>query len=228
MSAKTCIFCHSDRDVSMVKYRDGVSYPVCAQCQRTLPRCSECGNPTDQKPYRDGRTLCAVCKATGIFTPDQAQKVQLEVQGFVRNLLGFSDSPPMQVVDKDELQTKFSEGGRSMDVAGFYRPYNPEMVYILSGKQALEDGAVLAHEYTHAWQSRNCPPQDRALTEGFASWVEYQYYTAHGAPGEAARLTRKRDPDYGASLVSLLAREQRMGRAAFLAWVRKAHDLNTP
>ena len=224
---RKCIFCHSDINLTDIKYRDGVAYPVCGRCLASLPRCSECNHPTDQKPYRDGRTICAVCHATGVFTQAQGAPIETEVQGFLKGLLGYSAPPPLQIVDKDELQTRFTSSGRSMEVAGFYRPYNPEMVYIMSGKTALEDGGVLAHELTHAWQTRNCPQQDRALVEGFASWVEYQYFMSHNASERAEAMKRNSDPDYGASLVDLLDREKRMGRPAFLAWVRKARDLKS-
>lgn len=217
-----CIFCGSTVDVKLLHYRDGYK-PVCLLCREKLPRCSLCGLPTNLPPYRDGRYICASCRATGVFTQAQLAPIYAKVQQFVKTSLGgmvISPAPPAEVVDQDEIQTRFTASGRSMDVDGFYRPYNPEQIYILSGQTKVETGAVLAHEYTHAWQSRNCPLQDRALTEGFATWVQYKYYVAHGDSREAIELTRNPDPDYGASLLELLALEKKVGPAGVIEFAR--------
>jgi hypothetical protein len=162
-----------------------------------------------------------------MFDKGRVAALATQVQGFLQQQLGpeAKNLPPIQLVDLDEMQTKFNEGGRAMDVVAFYRPYNPEMVYLLSGESVLESGSHLAHELTHAWESRACPQQDRALTEGFACWVQYQYLLSKGATAEAERLTRHQDPDYGASLVKLLKRSQSLGRDKFLAAMKKARKL---
>ena len=129
------------------------------------------------------------------------------------------------LADKDEIQTKFTSSGRSMEVAGFYQPYNPERILVLSGMSPERCAATIVHEYTHAWQSRNCPSQDRALTEGFASWIEYRYLMAQGRRHEALQLTRRRDSDYGESLVKLLKLEKELGVAGVVAFAKKETKL---
>ncbi len=228
LAQERCAFCKSDAGVSKVNYTAG-ALPVCAKCQSTLPPCDVCQLPCGEKRYRDGRFLCASCKKTGITSQADALKLYAEVQTFIKGTLGgiaITPWPPVQCVDKDELQTKFSEGGRSMNVGGFYRPYNPEMIYILSYEPRLEAGAVLAHEYTHAWQTRNCPQQDRAVTEGFASWVEYKYLLSKGERAQAEQIKQKNDPDYGAALVKILEQEKKLGSPAkLIEWARTAKKL---
>lgn len=221
-----CRFCKGELLLESFTYRDG-EYSVCLNCRKG-PRCSQCANPSPGKAYRDGRQICPSCLKTGMFDKGRVARLASQVQSFMQQLLGkegTGDLPPIQLVDWDEMQTKFVESGRSMEVAAFYRPYNPEMVYLMTGETEIDSCGHLAHELTHAWQSRACPSQDRALKEGMACWVQYQYLLSRGARAEAERITRHQDPDYGASLVKLLQRSQALGNARFLQAVRKAKKL---
>jgi len=221
-----CEFCRGSLDVQSLPYRDG-AHPVCSKCRTTLPACSLCDLPSPGKPYRDGRNICPGCRKVGIFDKSRVALLANQIQAFLQQKLGpdAKNLPPIQLVDLDELQTKFNESGRAVQVVAFYRPYNPEMVYLLSGETELESCSHLAHELTHAWQTRACPQQDRALVEGFACWVQYQYLQSRGARAEAERITRHSDPDYGASLVKLLKRSQSLGEARFLQAVKKARKV---
>lgn len=228
LAQQVCSFCRGDLDLKSLPYRDGARM-VCHRCRSSSAACSQCHLPAPGKAYRDGRNLCPSCLNTGTFDKKKVDRLALEVNNYLKQLLGkehTSNLPPIQLVDLDELQTKFNEGGRAMSVVAFYRPYNPEMVYLLSGESELQSCSHLVHELTHAWQSRACPPQDRALTEGFACWVQYQYLVSRGETAEAQRLTQHRDPDYGASLRKLLPRSQALGKEKFLQAVRKARNLS--
>lgn len=166
---------------------------------------------------------------TGIFDARRVAQLSVQVNAYLSQLLGKEftrNLPPIQLVDLDEMQTKFNESGRALAVVAFYRPYNPEMVYLLSGESELQSCSHLVHELTHAWQSRACPQQDRALTEGFACWVQYQYLMSRGEAAEARRITQHSDPDYGASLRALLPRSQALGQQRFLQAVRKARNVS--
>lgn len=218
-----CTYCGASADLQTIEYRDQPRQ-VCVMCRKKLPRCQVCGNPSNQKAYRDGRDICQGCLATGVFDQARLDTVYQQVQKFINSYLGgiaIKPPPPAQLADKDELQTKFIEGGRAMDVGGFYQPYNPEKIYILSGDTDVETAATLVHEYTHAWQSRNCPSQDRALTEGFASWVEYKYLVSRGETYKAQALTRKPDPDYGAALVKFLELEKKLKPEGVIRYVQE-------
>ncbi len=219
-AAGKCAFCrHDGRQYPLreVTYASGSQW-VCQRCIDRLQRCTVCHLATDQKPYRDGRTLCASCLKLNLATQAQAETLYSKVVKFADGLLKdkVKPLPPVRICDDDELQTRFIEGGRAMQVAGFYQPYNPEQIYIRSYETLVEAGGTLAHEYTHAWQSRHAVQQDRALKEGFANWVEYHYLISIGEPGRAASLTQSSDPDYGASLQRLLELERKSGKAAVI------------
>lgn len=226
VAQNACEFCKGNLELRMLPYRDG-SHAVCSKCRSTLPACHLCHLPSPGKPYRDGRNICPGCRKTGMFDKGRVAVLAGQVQSYMQQQLGpeARNLPPIQLVDLDELQTRFNESGRSIAVVAFYRPYNPEMVYLLSGETELESCSHLAHELTHAWQSRACGPQDRALSEGFACWVQYQYLISRGAREEAEQLTHHQDPDYGASLARLLKRSQTLGKDRFLQAVKKARKL---
>jgi hypothetical protein len=122
---------------------------------------------------------------------------------------------------RDELMVENnSHGGRTLELNGFYQPYNPETIWVVSGLSEEETIAVMAHELTHAWQSTNAPQQDRKLSEGFARWSEYHVLLAQGHPDLAERLTRDSDPDYGGGLRFLLDLEKRQGTPAVMEYAK--------
>lgn len=221
-----CRYCKGNVDLQPFVYRDG-TYKVCSKCRASLPSCSLCDNPAPKPAYRDGRFICPSCLKTGVFDKGRVATLSTTVVAYMVNLLGpeAKTLPPIQLVDYDEMRTKFNEGGRSLDVVAFYHPYNPELVYLLTGETEVESGSHLAHELTHAWETRACIQQDRSLTEGMACWVQYQYLMSGGHTGEAQRITRHSDPDYGASLVYLLGRSRALGNPAFIQKVRKSRNL---
>ena len=222
-----CIFCKGDTLLKVLRYSDGPK-PVCQNCIKKYPVCSLCGLPTNLPQHRDQRYFCPSCKSAGVFTEAAAKPLQQQVLAFLQSQLGATGLPPIRMCDKDELQTRFIEGGRALNVAGFYNPYNPEMIYLLTGTSALVLQGTMAHEYTHAWQSRNCGPQDRALTEGFACLMEYRFYMSKGERQRAEHLKTHSDPDYGKSLVRMLEIEQKKPGKALIDWVKKAKNLDSP
>jgi hypothetical protein len=104
-----------------------------------------------------------------------------------------------------------SQGGRTIELNGFYQPYNPECIWVASGTSEMETLATLSHELTHAWQSTHAPQQDRKLAEGFARWCEYHVLRDAGEPEMASALRRSADPDYGGGLRFLLELERSQG-----------------
>lgn len=226
LAQQVCRYCKGNVDLQPFTYRDGV-FQVCSKCRSSLPACSLCDHPSSKPAYRDGRFICPSCMKTGMFDKSRVATLATQVQSYMATLLGpeAKTLPPIQLVDYDEMRTKFNESGRAVDVVAFYRPYNPEMVYLLTGETEVESGSHLAHELTHAWESRACIQQDRALTEGMACWVQYQYLMSGGHSSEAQRVTRHSDPDYGASLVTLLGRSRALGNGPFIQKVRKSRNL---
>lgn len=211
-----------------VRYTEAgvVSRLVCQSCQKEKAACSICAGPTTAKAEMDGRFICPDCKKVAIDTPAEAESLYKEVQTFVHTLTGVkvdATNVPIRLVQSDELETRFVEtSGRSFRAHAFYRPYNPEIIYVLTGHSAYDLGPTLAHEYTHAWQSRLCPPQDRMVTEGFATWVGYKYALSKGYSHQAQQMLRRTDPDYGEGLRRCLEIEKKSGIKGLVEFVRKA------
>lgn len=203
-----------------------VQHLICSTCVKEKSACSICGGPTVARKEVDGRFICPDCRKVAIDTTAEIETLYKEIQNFVQTLTGVkvdASTVPVRLVQADELDTRFAESsGRSFRAHAFYRAYNPEMIYVLSGHSAYDLGPTLAHEYTHAWQSRVCPPQDRMVTEGFASWVGYKYALSKGYSEQAQQMLRARDPDYGEGLKHCLEIEKRAGVKGLVEFVRKA------
>ena len=122
---------------------------------------------------------------------------------------------------RDELQVEnTTRHGRTLELNGFYIPYNPESIWVVSNLSEPELLGTLAHELTHAWQSTEAPQQDRKLCEGFARWCEYHVLQAAGHSARAAGLLRDPDPDYGGGLRFLVNLEAAQGAAAVIEYAR--------
>lgn len=227
LAQSNCAICHSQSSVQRVRFGEHRHY-LCISCQKDTHRCNFCFQTGKLDLLRDGRVICERCENRLILTQEQADKIYIKVKRYLKlhpAKLLVPEPPAVKIADKDEIQTKFSQGGRAIQVSGFYQPYNPEQILILSGLSPEECAATMIHEYTHAWQSRNSPSQDRALKEGFASWVEYHYLKSIRRGALAQRLTRKSDPDYGASLVQLLEMEKKIGSKGIVNFAKTAQKL---
>lgn len=91
-----------------------------------------------------------------------------------------------------------SSGGRSGEnVLAFYRPYGPELIFMPKGVTAIDFYTAAVHELTHAWNSSNCPPQDRSVNEGLSKWMEFMACMSVGDRAKSARILGEssvRDP----------------------------------
>ncbi len=222
LAQEKCHICGSNLELEVRTYTEAANVPlkVCAACVRKRPKCDVCEQPSGDPPHRDGRHICKECRKVGIFNDGQARVFYNEVRTWVARLIGGKQRvPDIQVVDKDEIQTKMVESGRAVQVLGFYRAYNPEMIYVLSGHSKPELAPIVAHEYVHAWQSENCPAQDRSLTEGFATWVQYKYLMSQGKTVEARGLINSGRPDYDEGLNACLKIEKQKGVKGLLKYV---------
>lgn len=202
--------------------QQSVQHPICETCAEKEPRCGVCKSPTKAKKELDGRHICPECKKVAIDTEAEVQALYKEVQAYVAELTGkkVDSPPPIRLVQRDEMQTRYAESAsRIIDVHAFYRPYNPEMIYVLSGHSADDLGPTLAHEFTHAWQSRHCPQQDTQVKEGFATWVGYKFALSKGNRWKANEYMSFRDNDYGGGLRHCLGIEKKKGIKGLLKFV---------
>lgn len=137
--------------------------------------------------------------------------------------LPLSRDLPLKFRTRDEVSVENNgNGGRTMEIDGFYRPYNPEEIWVVSGLSAARTLGVMAHEMTHCWQSDNAPLQDRKLKEGFAQWVQYHVLLNEGYTSAAYLLTRSGDDDYLGGLLALLEVEKQRGVKRVIELARTA------
>ena len=105
----------------------------------------------------------------------------------------------MRFEDAEAIKVQFSStGGRSgEDVFAFYQPMAPELIFMPKGTTAIKFYTAAVHELTHAWNSSNCPPQDRSVNEGLSKWMEFMACMSVGNRERAAVILRDssvRDP----------------------------------
>jgi hypothetical protein len=126
----------------------------------------------------------------------------------------FSHEVRLEFTGKDRLNSLVGQPSGEKRTLGLFCRFVPTdeyVIYLLSGLPRTDFQAVTAHEYTHAWQSENCPPdQELILIEGFASWIEYQVYRKFGGMAGAKRIEESEDPIYGKGYreVREIAKEQ--------------------
>lgn len=128
----------------------------------------------------------------------------------------------LRVRPQDEVQTHLANaGGRTVKVGGYYQPYGPEQIWIVAGQSKNQTISDMTHELAHAWQSTECPLQDRTIKEGFAVWCEYKILVMLGEKAMAHELTLRADPDYGGGLRLFLKVEKEGGVPAVLEYAKK-------
>lgn len=227
LAQNRCFICSSQKGVRQIKIGSSTE-KICQTCRAQKETCEVCRRPGQGILRSDGRSICKRCAQNVIMTQQELESLYDGVKRFLARdqtgvLVDFE--LPVKLADKDEFDTKLNEGGRAVSAVGFYHPYNPEQIYMLSGRDKVETAGTLVHEYTHAWQSRNCPSQDRAMKEGFACYIQYRYLVSIGQRYKAQALTRHQDPDYGASLRALLELEKKVGVQGVVKHARNERDL---
>ena len=153
---------------------------------------------------------------------EEAESAFLRVRGI---LSGFGITVDREILlllrSRDEVQVHFvSTGGRAIEVGGFYRPFAPESIWVVSGRPRGLLMGDLAHELAHAWQSTNSPLQDRKIKEGFAMWCQYKTLVSLGREDMARQYARLKDPDYGGGLRMFLKIEEEKGLAGVIEFAR--------
>lgn len=172
--------------------------------------------------------LLFICRSAGnaevIQNDEQGEAVFKVARTFMARLgVAVDREILLKVRPYDEVQVQHcSTGGRAISVGGYYQPYDPETIWIVSGQSRNRTMADMAHELAHAWQSTNAPSQDRKLKEGFAMWCEYHVLLMVGETAEASSLLKIDDPDYGDGLRLFLDLERKSGAPAVVEYERTA------
>lgn len=208
---------------------DRYSGIFCKNCVEQAPKCDACGKPVSETAswaLGDGRVLCDECNAQAVFDLQIANKLFQEMREFLRSEFGvYIDHPiKMQLVNADKLQhidTGTSTEGKRRGLFEMKSQNEYYTVYMLYGLTKNAFQAVAAHEYTHAWQSENCPPdQTDLLAEGFARWIEYQIYKKMGDRIETKLLEKENDPVYGKGFKKMREIARKKGYYGLLQYVK--------
>ena len=209
------------------EYFTGNNNKYCKKCYECYPHCSGCGVPAGPSgvKLRDERTLCSDCYAVAIFNREKGQKIFEEVREILKKSHEMFVKFPIKeinLVDKTRLNelliNKSLEYIPDDGVAGlhYYEKINGRIrvseIYILNGLTPQRIFAVIAHEYSHAWQAENCPDkQDNMVREGFAEWVSFKLLKTKGYNDEAEKMLETKDPVYGAGLKKYIELEKKYG-----------------
>jgi len=199
----------------------------CKKCYELYSHCSDCGVPAGPSGVnlRDGRTLCSNCYAVAIFDRKKVNNIFEEVRETLKKNHKITVKFPIKEinpVDKTRLNelllNKSLEYVPDDGVAGlhYYEKINGRLkvseIYILNGLTPRKILAVIAHEYSHAWQAENCPDrQDNRVREGFAEWVSFKILKTKGYNEEAENMLKTTDPVYGEGLKKYIDLEKKYG-----------------
>ncbi len=217
-----CFACHKVLREGMVFPEDQVSF--CIKCfHSTLCYC--CGLPCGPVHRRltDDRIICQYCYDTALLTPRQLAPVyETTLRFFRRQLkLKLKEQPRLKVVDSRFMQ---SELGVSLYTWGVYSDIgSEETIYMLTGIALDKAHATFAHELTHFWQKRHCPPeQTLELIEGFAEWVAFQLAKHQNLRRAMLAIRRNEAEPYRTGLQKMFQLEAKRGIKGAIKYARTA------
>jgi Zinc-finger of RNA-polymerase I-specific TFIIB, Rrn7 len=227
--------------------------PYCQECYHQRPPCDICNAPLTDEHWQlsDGRTVCARCHATAIYTPAEAVALYNQMKDATVERLGLTLNIPTGValVDRNQLRqvirlqkdpgrdspsTPLQVDSNALSTAsaleldadrtlGLYaRRGMRRGIYIQTGLPRLLFLQVAAHEYAHAWQGENIPTlRDGLEHEGFAEWVAYKVLGFYGYQQGQERMLRRQDL-YGQGLRWALDEEAAQGYLGVIEACRRA------
>ena len=124
---------------------------------------------------------------------EDAKVIYAQAKAFVAR---YKMSVPRDVImrfeTRDQIKADYSRSGRSGEhTRAYYQPHSPECICIPEGLEETEFFATAVHELTHAWQSSECPIQDRGVVEGAAYWMTSKAYAQKGRTDRAVRCLNR-------------------------------------
>ncbi|MEW6283789.1 MAG: hypothetical protein AB1758_34575 [Candidatus Eremiobacterota bacterium] len=164
-----------------------------------------------------------------IDDPKQARAIFNDVVAALKKSYGFSLRLPSEVhlVHESVMDQMFANSPYKGAEVGLYTfKDGRHQIYVMKGWSRDVCSGVTAHEYTHAWQSENCPlDQELAVKEGFAMWIEMKHYDQIGAWKLAENVRETADPVYGVGVKTMLALEDKYGPKKLVELVKRVHTL---
>jgi hypothetical protein len=190
-------------------YAKGV---YCAECKNTRPACYICGVPVGRDYWRfpDGRIICGECCERAVIDIDRIKEIMEDARETVERSLGlFLEQPYVVTVEKLASVTSAARSDRYTQLGGDSPLYGHELgmyrqsgtrseIFLLFGLPPDLLYEAAAHEYAHAWQAENCPPDlSPELREGFAQYAAAEVLRIKGFRSALENLEARRDFPYG-------------------------------
>lgn len=215
----------------------------CEQHASELAECYSCGRPVCERlthggtQYRDGRTVCGLCRPTAVDGDAQAANLLQEVRRKL-NLLGIDSGRqaiPLRLVDQPELD-RLTKRRRSKQSSGLTRTRiwtengrevrrELEEVVILHGLPQEHFSAIAAHELGHVMLFNqgfdNLPAK---VEEGLCELCSYLWLKQRGdrhADFRIDSMQKNDDSTYGVGFRQALKSYEKVGLRELLAYVKK-------
>ncbi len=184
--------------------------------------------------FPDGRSICNECHKKVIIDADEITKIMEDAERLARKHIGLEIETPykLHIRQRNKISAKQAdlakkEGSEESplfgDELGLYRRKNGESeIYLLYGlpREMLYETA--AHEYAHAWQAENCPPNQNArLKEGFAQWVAAQILREKDYEVSLEKLEARSDHPYGTGYQEIKKLHNKLGRKRLLEYLKE-------
>ncbi|MDD3119270.1 MAG: hypothetical protein PHQ27_08840 [Victivallales bacterium] len=203
----------------------GRQFFYCESCA-ALPLCFACMLPAvGGSRLEDGRFICSECRATAVWTPQEAEKVLTAVRQVLRQQFGIGTDHriELQLVDLPTLNRLSHNNSPGMELGLFvynatintiekrrltltgiktetstYRSDVTYTIYCLSGTPRHKLVEVLAHELGHDWMQEYYPGVgETKIREGLAEYCAYLVNLHYGRREMNLRLSNNSDAIYG-------------------------------
>ena len=162
---------------------------------------------------------------TVITTKEQAAPIFEKMRGYLYYKMNMNVVYPyvMDIVSAEELDKICPKAYRGVEI-GLYRFEGTfHHIYILNNLAVDDFLGTAAHEFTHAWQTENCPADQNLITkEGFADWVAYKVLQFDGAINSSQGIFYRSDPVYGQGFKTMIQIDDKSGIQAVINYVKTA------
>ena len=179
--------------------------------------------PTDSPGERPFLKASECLEADKIIdSPTRVYRYAVQVVDWMKSDLGFTVSGPIEVSICPDFGRERLDGEKRdpSTLGAFIRESTGGTIQVQAGLTARRLVQVVAHEWVHAWQSENCPEDQRLLIhEGLAQWGVAQLLKYLSLSEDLRTLTHRED-FYGDAYRWVAALEEKKGREALLNSVR--------
>ena len=215
----------------------------CQHHNEQLQQCYGCGRLISEHltdggvHFDDGRTLCNLCRRTGVDSLRTAAALARKVTTELANL-GFALSPasfPLRLVDQRELTQSGSHGERINGTTqlaietrdGQVVKREIAAILMLHGMPAAAFAATYAHELGHVWLfQQHFPELPLHVEEGICELFAHLWLTSNPGPWSDYLIHLKAsstDPIYGEGYRIALRSMEQMKPAALFEYVKNHH-----